>query len=112
MSVGAGFPGTPCLPQDPLEKHSKRRELSGPAPFQAPIIPASRLPTSSFSPTPSPSHFSSAGTTYLPTLRGVGKQKGGWVSCFSWQRAPELDQERHWDCPRRRGWRFLDSWWL
>lgn len=43
MGVGAGFPGTPSLPQDPPEKHlEKRRDLSSPAPFPAPITLASK----------------------------------------------------------------------
>lgn len=56
--MGAGFPGTPCLPQDPPEKHlEKRRDLSGPAPFPAPITLASKAgcpphPSPFFSPPP------------------------------------------------------------
>lgn len=78
MGVGAGFPGTPSLPQDPPEKHlEKRRDLSGPAPFPAPITPASGLPASPF-PFFSPLPLRQHSTLTLP-LRGVGKRKGGWV---------------------------------
>lgn len=80
MGVGAGFPGTPSLPQDPPEKHlEKRRDLSGPAPFPAPITLASKAgcPPHLF-PFFRPQPLLQPSTPILQ-LRGVGKQKGGWV---------------------------------
>lgn len=32
--------------------------------------------------------------------------------CLCWRRASELDKERYWDCPRRRGCLLLDGRWL
>ena len=64
------------------------------------------------SPLFSPSRSSSFAHPQPPTLRGVGKLKGGWVSCLSWQRAVKLDKVGHGNCLGRRGQRLLDGWWL
>lgn len=71
---GCGFwvPRDTLPPAGPTEKHlEKRRDLSGPAPFPAPIVPAKRT-----------AHLTLGLHTHPPTLRGVGKQKGGWMCAF------------------------------
>lgn len=78
MGVGAGFPGTPCLPQDPPEKHLERRPCPIPRTSHSSqtdcpphLFPTLQLPAAS-----------PARHTHPPTLRGVGKQKGAGSHAF------------------------------
>lgn len=84
------------------------RDLRGPDPSSAPIIPPSRLPTSSLPHQPllqlhtSPSSNSEGcdkaerGLGFVPFLAEIyGTRQGGALNCL-----------------RRRGEQFLNSWWL
>lgn len=101
-----GSQGSPALGRT----HQKNiwRDLSGPDPSSAPIIPPSRLPTSSLPHQPllqlhtSPSSNSEGcekaerGLGFVPFLAEIyGTRQGGALNCL-----------------RRRGEQFLNSWWL